>query len=314
VRRGELLTAELADRQHGVFRRDQAGNSGLSGRAIARLVERGAWIPVHAGVYRVAGAPLSWRGALLAACWAGGPRGVASHRSAARLFDLPGGRDALVEVTCPRWRRKRHEGFIVHETIALDRWDVRIVDGIPTTSPERTLLDLGSVVGFSVVEMAMDVALRRGLVTLSTLWAMLGRLGRQGRNGAGVLRAVLSRKDPKQRPPESPMETRLLQVLRRRGLPDPVPQFEVYDDHGMFIARVDAAYPQWKVAIEYESLEYHTGAEAVLRDSGRRNRLMSAQWSPVTATIEDIRTGGHLLAAAIRAISGVSNARNAGSK
>jgi hypothetical protein len=312
VRREELLTTELADRQHGVFRRDQARSAGLSPRAIGRLVDQRAWVTVYAGVYRVAGAPLSWNGGLLAACWAGGPRGVASHRSAAKLLDLPGGRAPMLEITCPRWRRKRHDGLIVHETRALDRWDIRIVDGIPSTSPERTLLDLGAVFGFGIVEMAVDAALRRELVTHKTLWAMLRRLGRQGRNGAGVLRAVLRRKDPKLRVSESHMETRLVQVLRRRGLPEPVPQLEIYDGRGLFVARVDAGYPQWRVAVEYESIEHHAGSQAMLRDSARRNRLIAAGWHPVTATVDDVRSGGYLLAEAIRAISGVTSTRDAG--
>src|SRR3954468_19425618 len=70
----------------------------------ARLAA-GRWDRVHEDVYRVVGTPLSWRGRLLAACWAGGTRAAASHRSAAELCEVPGRNSYDVEITCPRWRR-----------------------------------------------------------------------------------------------------------------------------------------------------------------------------------------------------------------
>lgn len=177
----------------------------------------------------------------------------------------------------------------------------RIVEGIPVTSPERTLLDLGSVFRPGLVEMAYDEARRRGLVDREVIAAMLGRIGRSGRSGAGVLRNVVGiKKDG--RGPESPMETRLLQTLRRNGLPDPVPQFEIYD-HGKFVARVDAAYPKWRVAIEYESLAFHVGSDALIRDSARRNRVLAAGWAIVTATVSDLRAGGRDLCQTIRVLA-----------
>lgn len=307
--REDVVVGKLAERQHGVFRRDQAFRAGLSRDAIMRRLKAGAWIREYHGVYRLVGSILPWEGRALAACWAGGPGGAASHRCAARFWDLPGGRDGVIEVVCARWRRKQHEGLIVHETVVLDRWDIRTVDGVPVTSPERTLLDLGGVVSPTLLEMAVDGAIRHRLVTRATLRTVLARLGRSGRNGAGVLRQVLDLQPTKGGARESPMETRLLQVLRRCGLPDPTPQYEVYD-RGLFIARVDAAYPQWRIAIEYESIEHHAGSSALVRDSARRNRLIAARWQPITATVADIRAGGAALATAIRAAAHSSGVRN----
>lgn len=94
------------------------------------------------------------------------------------------------------------------------------------------------------------------------------------------------------------METRLVQVLRANGLPEPVPQHEIWNGT-RFVARVDAAYPQWRIAIEYDSVEHHAGATAIRRDSARRNRIWSAGWYPLTATKDDIDDGGVVLYAAI---------------
>ncbi|MBA2326678.1 MAG: hypothetical protein H0V95_08550 [Actinobacteria bacterium] len=92
------------------------------------------------------------------------------------------GEAQLDEITCPRWQRARHEGLRVHETKALDPIDLTFRDGIPITTPERLLLDLGAVCHQSVVEMAVDSAEHGGLVTVSSMRRTLERLGRPGRN------------------------------------------------------------------------------------------------------------------------------------
>jgi hypothetical protein len=150
---------------------------------------------------------------------------------------------------------------------------VTVVDAIPGMTIERTLLSLGAVLPSSVVELALDAALRRELTTLDQVRSTLRRLGRPGRNGAGVLRHLVDRHDSETAITESVMETRLQQLLRRHALPMPIFQYEVRSGN-RFVARVDAAYPECRVAIEYDSCEHHTGRAALVRDSPRRNALV----------------------------------------
>jgi very-short-patch-repair endonuclease len=291
---------QLAAGQHGVFTLQQAVDLGISRDTRAHCIRTGRWQIVHAEVYRIAGVPESWRAALLAACFAGSPRGVASHRSAAALWDLPGRRTDLQEIICRRWRRTKQDGLVVHETSALREDDVTEVDGIPVTTVEYTLMALGAVCRPSVVEIALDAALRRELTTLGAVSTLLDSLGKRGRNGVGVLRKVLERRDPLATLPESVMETRLRQLLRRHGLPEPVLQFEIRHE-GRFVARVDAAYPERRIAIEYDSYEHHTGKLALVRDSGRRNALVAIDWQTISVTAEDIRLGGDRVVGHLRA-------------
>jgi hypothetical protein len=297
-----MLDAQLArfvETTYGVFTSAHALLVGFTPDGIRVRIASGRWVRLHDDVYRLAGVPPSWKGNVLAACWAGGFRAAASHRSAAAIWDLPGGRQQFVEITCPRWRRARHHGLIVHETNRIEAADLTVRAGIPVTSVERTLLDLGAACSESVVELAVNEADRLELTTIAALRATLNRLGRPGRNGAGKLRRVLDRHSAKTRT-ESVAETRLLQVLRRRGLPDPITQFEIRHD-GRFVARVDAAYPDWGVVIEYESDAHHSGAMATRRDNGRRRDIIGAGYTPVPATYDDLRSGGHALVRAIRA-------------
>lgn len=250
---------------------------------------------LYEGVYRLAGAPLTWKGELLAACAAGGIHAVASHRSACALLEFPGARTDTVEITCPRWRRNQEDGPVVHESKALDPGDCRVVDNIPVTSPELTLLMLGAVCSSLTVEMALDRALLRGLVTRRSVREVLDRRGRRGRNGVSALREAMRTRGPGEAVPESPKETQLLWLLRRLGFPPPVPQYEVRH-HGVFVGRLDAAYPEQRVGLEYQSYEHHLGKCALDHDNARRRKFKNIGWEVLEVTPEDLRNRGLHLA------------------
>jgi hypothetical protein len=287
----DAILAAHAEEHRGVFTVAHAQMAGLSRRQVDLRVERERWVQLHQGVFRLTGVPISWEGTVLAACWAAGQRAVASRRSAAALHDLPGGRKDLVEINCPRWRRARHDGLIVHETKALDSIDVALVSGIPATSPARTLFDLGAVCRRGLVELALENALRRNLVQLAELAAIVNRLSRSGRPGGPILRELLAARTLARRPTESEMETLLLQTLRAHGLPEPVAQYNVWNG-ARHIGRVDAAYPEAKIAIEYDSDEFHSGRAATARDRARRHELIAASWLPIDVGPLDLRRGG----------------------
>ena len=61
----------------------------------------GLLVPVHQGVYRLAGSPRSWNQDVLAACMAAGPTAVASHRAAAWLWGLRGADQVVPETRLP---------------------------------------------------------------------------------------------------------------------------------------------------------------------------------------------------------------------
>jgi hypothetical protein len=227
-----------------------------------------------------------------------------ARRSAAFVWDLPGGRDDIVEVVSPHRLRVQRDRVVAHESRNLRDVDRTEVDGIRVTTVPRTLLDLGAVCSEAVLEMAVDRALRRELTTLDALQEVVTALAKRGRRGAGVLRRIVAARDPRQAPTESEMETMLRRVLRSHGLPDPVPQFVIREGN-RFVARVDFAYPEQRIAIEYDSVEHHTGTAAHIRDSARRLEIEGLRWHVIVATLQDVRNGGELLARAIRARSDV---------
>ena len=304
--------ADLAASHHGLFGAHHLRDLRVADHERKYRLSIGRWIQVHERVYRIAGSPSTWPGTLLAACWAGGTRAVASHRSAAQLWELPGRTTQHVEITCPRWRRAQHEGLVVHESRTLDPIDVTIVDHIPVTSTARTIFDLTAVCGPTTVDLAIDNALRREITTLPDLHAVLDRLARRGRAGVVRFRELLADRDPADQLSESERERLLLRMLRRHGFPKATPQFEIRDDDGRLVARPDLAYPELKIAIEYESYEHHVGKAALVRDSARRNAVVALGWAPIAATAEDLRTGGHRLASDLQRARSRRSGVNAG--
>jgi predicted transcriptional regulator of viral defense system len=292
--------AEFATLHHGCFAIQDLRAMEVTAGQRRRRLETGRWLEVYDGVYRIAGTPRSRTGDLLAACWAGGDDAVASHRSAAMLWDLPGGGREVLEITCPRWKRAKESGLVVHETTALSSIDRAVRIGIPVTTIERTIFDLANVVRLTTLDLAIDNALRRELTTLEELHATLARLARRGRRGTQMFRRALAERVPGEGLSESERERLLFGVLRRHGFPPPTAQYEILDDAGVFVARADFAYPDLKIAIEYDSYQEHVGKLALVRDSARRNSVVALGWAPIVATAVDVQNGGGQLADALR--------------
>lgn len=286
----DAAIATYASEHHGAFAIWRPPASLATPRQRQHRVDTKRWTRLYDGVYAIAGSPPTWQRHLVAGCFAAGPLAVASHRSAAAVFGLPGGRTDIVEITCPRSLRGKEFGIHVHEIKELDPSDMREHDGIPVTSPELTLLQLAARFGSGLVEAAYDVALRRDLVSEGSIRELLARLGARGRNGVGALRAAVDDRARLRAIPESVMESKLLRILRASGLPDPVPQYEIWYE-GSFTARVDFAYPDARIAIEYDSDSYHVGGDPLVRDTARRRALGRAHWRVVGVTYADIKEG-----------------------
>lgn len=300
TRSADDALAVLAAQHHGVFAARHLADLDFSDDARHARLSSGRWELLHDGVYRMGGAPRTWRGDLLAACLAAPSTAAASHRSAAALEGLPSGRTDVIEIVCERWRRTRCDGLVVHESLVIDDEDLSQVDGIPCTSVARTLFDLARKLAPVMLDANIDAALRRDLVSLDELRRTSTRLATKGRPGGLKFRAAVSARTGTAGLPESVPERVLTDLLVRQGLPEPVHQFVVRNDAGGFVARVDLAYPEWRIVIEYDSVEHHTGTAAHIRDSARRDALGDQGFTVLTATVADLHDKGERVAGLIR--------------
>jgi hypothetical protein len=293
---------ELAANQDAIFTINHARELGLTEKEIRVRRERD-WQCLYDGVYIIAGAPLTPRAMIRAACLAGAPDAAASHRSGAALHQLPGGNQSLAELTCPRWLRTTRSGLIVHESKCIAPEDVRTVDGIPVMRPERVLIELASIYKSpNFIELVLHAMLRKKIATLDSTIETFQRLAKRGRPGIQVVRAVLEKWDPSLNVPDTPPETTLLQILRDAGLGRVVPQFVIVDANDNFVAQVDIGLPDLKVTVEYDSDQEHCDPITIAKDNARRNHIFAAKWYPIVARKRDLRNNGVELIAAIRAV------------
>lgn len=298
--RADDALAELAAKQYGVFAARHLTEFEFSDDARRVRLGAGRWELLYDEVYRMGGAPRTWHGDLLAACWAAGTTALASHPSAAQLWELPSGKTEVIEITCDRGHRTRHGGLVVHESLMIDDEDRSERDGIPCTSVARTLFDLARKSSPVMLDASIDNALRRGLVTLDELKHTVSRLATKGRPGGRRFRQAVETRSEVSGLPESVPERLLADLLVRQGLPAPQHQFVIRDAPGAFVARVDLAYPDWMIVIEYDSVEHHTGTRAHVRDSTRRDAIGDLGYAVFTATYADLKDRGERLATLIR--------------
>jgi hypothetical protein len=182
----------VLSRQHGLVTRAQARRAGLSDRQITRRMNDRRLIAVHRGVLRHSSFPVSHEERIRAALLALGAGAAVSHRTAAGLIGVSGTDVRFVEVTWPHASARRLDGVRVHGVPDLEpRW-VHRVGGLPVTRPERTLIDLASVVHPWLVQRCMEEWLSTRRVTLARLEAAIAAHTRQGERASPCFAASSS--------------------------------------------------------------------------------------------------------------------------
>jgi len=246
----------IADEQHGVVTHRQLVAIGLHPQAIKHRIASGRLHPIRRGVYAVGRPELSRHGHWLAAVLSCGPGAVLSHWSAAALWELLPERDACIHISAPAQSNPRPPGIAIHRRKALLPPDLGRRDGIPLTSPARTLIDLASVINRERLERAINEADKLDLIDPASLRAAVD--ARRGQRGVGVLRDVLDRRTFVLT--DSQLERRFLPLARGAGLPKPRTGQRV---NGF---KVDFYWPDLGLVVETDGLRYHRTPVQQARD------------------------------------------------
>lgn len=266
----ELRCLRLAARQHGVLTRRQARELGLSDRSISRRISSGRWRCCFASVYRIEGAPRTWRQDLRAALlWAGRSAAI-SHHAAAALLGFPRAPADALELTVSH-HLDSIPPLLVHWCLPFDRRELTWVDGITVTSPTRTLVDLAAVDPPSTLTAAVDHALCRRWTTLDRLEVALERAGK--RHGVATLRDIVNLRLGGEAPAESELESRVAELLESAGFPRPVRQRTVRL-RGR-VRRMDFLIPGTRVVIEADGYAFHSSL-GTFEDQRARHRELAS--------------------------------------
>jgi very-short-patch-repair endonuclease len=207
---------------------------------------------------------------------------------------LPAG-PPMIEAVVPRGAViPRRHGLKVREA-RVPLGDRCVFRSVRVLRPERAVVDLLRLLPDIEAVVVADAALRGELVTSEGLATELISHARL----RGVRRAAraLDLADPRS---ESPPESRVRFLLLQAGVPV-VPQFDVRTAGGVWIARVDLALPELKIAIEYDGRAVHEREDVFVRDRQRQNALVQAGWTVLRFTAADLRHGGLRLVLAVEA-------------
>lgn len=282
-----LAPNKIARRQHALITHDQASAAGLSSSQIRRRIRSGEWSVARPCVYAVDGAPPTWV-QTVAAVALSAPGAWVSHRTAAALWALQGveNKDAIHVVTGLD-RRIRIDGVKGHRSGALFSADLTKRQGIPLTTPARTVVDLSAALSHRQLGVAIDDAIRRRAMTLDSLRRCVARLAEAPGRRPAVLHELLAERVPGFDPGDSDLETRVLRLLVANGFAPPVQQYRVRI--GGRTVRIDLAYPARRLAIELDGWEFHRTRTAFDDDRARANLLVAHGWTLVRFTSRSTR-------------------------
>lgn len=180
------------------------------------------------------------------------PSAVASHVSAAIEHggDTWGADLDVVHLTRLDGRIGRREAGVVQHRGRLARDEVVTVAGIPVTNQARCAVEV-----ISVLEAEPALVTVNSLLHLGTLdHAELVEVNRNLKHWPSTLQAAVVLRLCDDRI-ESVGETRTSYLCHQQGLPRPVPQVVIKDERGWVIGRVDFAWPEAGVFLEFQGRE-----------------------------------------------------------
>ena len=187
---------------------------------------------------------------------------------------------ATVEVMVPKQRRCGPKRGIAVSKGEISATDVTSCRGLATLTPRRTALEIARRLPTAEAVVVLDAMAHAGLVEQSDL---RGRVNVTPSNRRGYARAerAIHLMDARA---ESPQESRFRVKLARHDLLPPSPQWEIYDGDG-FVARVDFAWPNRKLAVEYDGI-WHAEPGQQERDRLRDERLARCGWRVLHVTAD----------------------------
>jgi very-short-patch-repair endonuclease len=258
----------VATAQEGAISRPQLLDLGVGRGAIESWLRTGRLHRIHRGVYALGHPVLSLRGRWIAALLACGSSSILSHRSAGVLHGLIEDDQVIIDVTSSGGRG-RLNGVRVHRC----KPEKARADGLPVTTIDRTLVDLGAVLTPRELERAVDAAIRKGHRVAQT---------RRGVKGAASLSALNRRNLQGHTVTRSELEERFLRTIRRADLPDPAMNVHV---EGFL---VDAVWRPAMLIVELDGARFHDQPGVRRRDRRRDAELAIAGYTVLRYGWDDV--------------------------
>lgn len=261
----------LVGRQHGVVAHRQLLALGMHPQAIKWRLARGRLHRLWPGVYAVGRPQVTRRGRWRAATLACGDTSALAGESAATLARMSGREGDAIDVILPPGMPRRLPG-IDARNVHVRPEHIGTIDGIPVTSPGRTLVDLAHTRSRHDLETAINEADVQGLIDPEALRRALPDFA--GVHGIAKLRRVLDVATFVLTP--AGVERHFLPIAVRAGLPPrPLTQQRV---NGFL---VDFFWPDLKLVVETDGLRYHRTAAKQSADLVRQQTHLARGFWPL---------------------------------
>ena len=211
------------------------------------------------------------------------PHGVLGGRSAACWYGAPFASvlDPVVVLLQPDTTWRGPKGIQVHRSVVAAS-DVVVVDDVPMTTPLRTAWEVCTLETVTTAVGMLDGMVRAGHLSSAALSSLV--VSMRGRWRHSRAKTVIPLVDGRaQSPPESWVRVACV----RAGLPAPTPQFVVLAD-GVFLGKVDLAWPEEKLIVEYEG-PHHFERLQIVRDDRRYAAFVAAGWRVIRLSTNDLR-------------------------
>lgn len=288
--------------EFGVFLRREAESLGVHDRAIAKAVKRGVWVRVRRGAYTFL---YRWEGLSVSGHYDLLSRAVVrqsqtevalSHQSALNQWGTPLWDAPMDEVHLTRLDGKagRREAGVRQHRGAIGPGDIVERHGLLVTSPARAVLEYSTIADVEHTLVEVDDLLHRGLVTMKMLETRHSAMTHWPDTLTTDL--VLRLADGRS---ESVGETRTRFLCWRQGLPAPVPNYPIYDENGVEVARVDLAWPELGLFLEFDGkVKYERllkpgerASDVVFREKQREDLICRLTgWRCIRITWADLYT------------------------
>lgn len=187
---------------------------------------------------------------------------------------------------------ERNAAKVVHHRGTCRVDDVTRSEGFWITSPTRTALDTASIATRQAAVCVLDWYLHQGMTDRDQLEAGFARM--KDWPDTLPLHVILRVCDGRS---ESVGESRTRLLIIDHRLPMPIPQFEIFHPSGLLAGRVDFAWPEHRLILEFDGRQKYlalrrageTIEEAVLREKAREDRLRELTgWMMIRLTWRDL--------------------------
>ena len=277
----------IAGRHGGVFSTGEAAEHGIGIQVLQRALRAGALGRLHSSVWRFPAVPLTQLQRIWGSVLQVGPEARASHEASLYLHGVRHFELSPV-VLVPPGSNHQYAGIRVHRKGDLLVEHEAVVQGIPTTTLPRALVDVASVFSRRRLEDVFDrVTVTQRATSTGAVARVLRQVNRHGRKNIRDLQGLLDDRRPAEPAPRSKVERRVDELIAGTDLPEPCREYP-HPGWELGSAFVDRAWPDAMLILEVDGRTWHAREHDMAKDRARDRAAGRLGWHTMRVLDEEV--------------------------